>query len=106
MAAGLADILAGVTKVTTIVSEIGGEADAQARGAEQVQRAVAEMDQVTQQNAASAEQSSSAAAELANQSDQLAGMVSAFKLAGTPARSAPAPAPRRLAPRSGGAARR
>jgi len=99
VASGLAEILAGVTKVTTIVSEIGGEADAQARGAEQVQKAVADMDQVTQQNAASAEQSSSAAAELASQSDQLASMVAAFRLAGGPAGGAPARGPRRLAPR-------
>ncbi|MCM2332471.1 MAG: methyl-accepting chemotaxis protein [Anaeromyxobacteraceae bacterium] len=109
VATGLGEILGGVTKVTAIVSEIGGEADAQARGAEQVQRAVADMDQVTQQNAASAEQSSSAAAELASQSDHLAAMVGGFKLAGAPARIAPARSPRRLAaavPRSGGAARR
>ncbi len=109
VASGLGEILGGVTKVTAIVSEIGGEADAQARGAEQVQRAVADMDQVTQQNAASAEQSSSAAAELASQSDQLAAMVGGFKLAGAPAGSAPARAPRRLAaaaPRSAGGARR
>jgi methyl-accepting chemotaxis protein len=105
LAARLGEILCGVTKVTAIVSEIGGEADAQARGAEQVQRAVADMDQVTQQNAASAEQSSSAAAELASQSDQLASMVSAFRLAGAPRRDEPAPAPRRLASRSAPAAR-
>ncbi len=96
VAAGLAEILAGVSKVTAIVSEIGGEADAQARGAEQVQKAVADMDQVTQQNAASAEQSSSAAAELAGQSDQLASMVAGFKLPGAPALAAPAAGPRRL----------
>jgi methyl-accepting chemotaxis protein len=106
VATGLAEILAGVSKVTTIVSEIGGEADAQARGAEQVQKAVADMDQVTQQNAASAEQSSSAAAELASQSDQLAAMVAAFKLAGAAPRLAPAGGVRRLQPRSGSAARR
>jgi methyl-accepting chemotaxis protein len=96
VAARLAEILAGVNKVTAIVSEIGGEADAQARGSEQVQRAVSEMDQVTQQNAASAEQSSSAAAELASQSDQLASMVAAFQLAGAASRGAPARGPRRL----------
>jgi len=106
VASGLAEILAGVSKVTAIVSEIGGEADAQARGAEQVQKAVSDMDQVTQQNAASAEQSSSAAAELANQSDQLASMVAAFKLAGGPAAGRPAGGPLRLAPRSGSAGRR
>jgi methyl-accepting chemotaxis protein len=104
VAARLGEILAGVRKVTTIVSEIGGEADAQAKGAGEVQRAVSEMDQVTQQNAASAEQSSSAAAELASQSDQLAAMVSAFKLAGAEDRSPSAPrrttAAPRLAPRS------
>jgi methyl-accepting chemotaxis protein len=105
VAAGLAEILAGVSKVTAIVTEIGGEADAQAQGAEQVQKAVADMDQVTQQNAASAEQSSSAAAELANQSDQLAGMVSQFRLVGAAAGQRAGPGARRLGARSGSAAR-
>ena len=105
VAARLGEILAGVSKVTTIVSEIGGEADAQARGAQEVQRAVSEMDQVTQQNAASAEQSSSAAAELASQSDQLSSMVAAFKLADSGARAGATRAPRRLQPRSAGAGR-
>ncbi|MBK9516815.1 MAG: chemotaxis protein [Anaeromyxobacter sp.] len=97
----LGEIVRGVTKVTTIVSEIGVEADSQARGAAEVRAAVGEMDQVTQQNAASAEQSSSSAAQLAAQSDQLSAMVAAFTLAGTrtagtPAGGAPAVARRRL----------
>jgi methyl-accepting chemotaxis protein len=76
----LAQIVAGVDQVTGIVAEITAASKEQAHAIEQVTRAVAEADKVTQQNAASSEQSSSAAAELSAQSDELAGMVSAFRI--------------------------
>jgi methyl-accepting chemotaxis protein len=77
----LAEIAGGIGKVTDIVSEIAAAAKEQSAGIDQVTRAVAEMDKVTQQNAASAEESSSAASELNGQSEELAAMVSTFKLA-------------------------
>ena len=43
-----------------------------------MQRNVADVDRVTQQNAACAEQSSSAAAELSAQAEELASMVGSF----------------------------
>ena len=49
-------------------------------GIDQVTKAVAQMDKVTQQNAASSEESSSAAAELSGQSEELAAMVGAFRV--------------------------
>jgi methyl-accepting chemotaxis protein len=45
-----------------------------------VNKAVSEMDKVTQQNAASAEESSSAASELNGQSEELAAMVGSFQI--------------------------
>ncbi len=91
----LGEIVAGVGKVSDIVSEIAASARQQASGIDQVNRAVAEMDKVTQQNAASAEESSSAASELQAQSTELAGMVGAFRLAGQGAVGRGLPSPRR-----------
>ena len=76
----LGDIVTGIGKVSSIVSEIVASAGEQVSGIDQVNRAVAEMDKVTQQNAASAEQSSSAATQLSGQSQELATMVDSFTL--------------------------
>ncbi|MFC1488798.1 methyl-accepting chemotaxis protein [Thermodesulfobacteriota bacterium] len=51
-------------KVSELFSEISVASEEQTRGIEQVNKAVAEMDRVVQQNAANAEQSASAAEEL------------------------------------------
>jgi methyl-accepting chemotaxis protein len=77
----LGEIVTGVTKVTDIVAEISASAKEQAGGIDQVNRAVTEMNKVTQQNAANSEESSSAAAELSSQSEELASMIGAFQLA-------------------------
>jgi methyl-accepting chemotaxis protein len=80
VAGKLAEIVAGIGKVTDIVSEIAAASKEQASGIDQVNRAVTEMDKVTQQNAASAEESSSAASELNGQAEELAAMVGAFQM--------------------------
>ena len=54
----------------------------EASGIEQITRAVAEINKVTQQNAANSEESSSAAVELSSQSEQLEAMVRTFQLKG------------------------
>jgi methyl-accepting chemotaxis protein len=77
----LGEIVSGVTKVTDIVAEISASAKEQSGGIDQVNRAVTEMNKVTQQNAANSEESSSAAAELSSQSEELAAMIGAFQLA-------------------------
>ncbi|MFO0582014.1 MAG: bacteriohemerythrin [Anaeromyxobacter sp.] len=78
--AKLADIVAGIGKVSGIVDTIASAAKVQKSGIDQVSKAVSEMDKVTQQNAASAEESSSAASELSAQADELAEMVASFQL--------------------------
>jgi len=80
VAGKLGEIVAGIGKVSDIVSEIAAAAKEQTIGIDQVSSAVGEMDKVTQQNAASAEQSSSAASELSGQAEELAAMVGAFQL--------------------------
>ncbi len=64
------------------MAEIAASVNEQAAGIEQITRAVAEIDKVTQQNAANSEESSSAASELSGQSEKLAAMVGTFRLDG------------------------
>jgi methyl-accepting chemotaxis protein len=78
----LTEIVASVSKVTDIVAEISSAAKEQASGIEGVNRAMSEMNAVTQRNAASSEASSSAASELSSQSEQLAALAGVFQLDG------------------------
>jgi methyl-accepting chemotaxis protein len=102
VAVKLGEIVAGIGKVSDIVSEISAAAEEQASGISQVNAAVGEMDKVTQQNASAAEESSSAASELSAQSEELAALVGAFRIDGAataPQRPASArPAARHLPP--------
>ncbi|MBN2528255.1 MAG: HAMP domain-containing protein [Deltaproteobacteria bacterium] len=76
----LQGMVAAIGKVTDIISEITVASQEQARGIEQVNKAMVEMDQVTQRAAANSEESSSAAEELAGQAQELMSLVSKFKL--------------------------
>src|SRR5208283_4962274 len=67
-------------KVTSIVAEIAEASKEQSRGIGQVNKALTEMDKVTQQNAANSEESSSAAEELASQAQELSEMIARFTL--------------------------
>jgi methyl-accepting chemotaxis protein len=58
-------------------------ASEQSNDISQVNAAVMELDQMTQQNAALVEQSAAAAESLREQAQRLANVVSAFKLAGS-----------------------
>jgi methyl-accepting chemotaxis protein len=71
-------ILAAVKQVTDIMSEIAAASAEQLHGIEQVNRAIAQMDQTTQQNASLVEGSSTAAEEMANQAEGLVRAVSRF----------------------------
>ncbi len=73
-------IVETVGKVADIVEEISVASQEQSRGLEQINRAVADMDKVTQQNAANAEESSSSSQELSSQAQELAAMVGRFHL--------------------------
>jgi methyl-accepting chemotaxis protein/methyl-accepting chemotaxis protein-1 (serine sensor receptor) len=63
------------SKVKTLVDGVNSGSQEQARGTEQIARAITQMEQVTQGTAASAEQSASAAAELNAQSEKLKNVV-------------------------------
>ena len=74
------EIVQSIGRVTQIMNEITDASDAQHAGIEQVNRAIGEMDQVTQQNAALVEEAAAAAESMQQQSAQLAQVVSVFKL--------------------------
>jgi methyl-accepting chemotaxis protein len=63
------------SKVGELVGEIAAASQEQAQGIDQVNKAVAEMDKVIQQNAASAEESASASREMTGRSEQMKGFV-------------------------------
>ncbi|MFL6693918.1 MAG: methyl-accepting chemotaxis protein [Ramlibacter sp.] len=73
-------IVAEVRRVTTLIQELAAAAREQASGLDEVNRAVTQMDHVTQQNAALVEQASAAAESLKQQSQQLVGAVAVFQL--------------------------
>jgi methyl-accepting chemotaxis protein len=79
------EIVASVKRVTDIMGEISAASEEQSTGIDQVNRAVTQMDEVTQQNAALVEQAAAAAGSLEEQAKQLVSVVSAFKLDGAPA---------------------
>jgi methyl-accepting chemotaxis protein len=62
-------------KVGSLVEEIAAASTEQSQGIDQINKAVIEMDKVTQQNAANAEESASASEEMSAQSDQMQGFV-------------------------------
>ena len=76
----LQSIVAKVIDVSKIVAEIAASAREQATGLGEVNVAVNQMDQVTQQNAAMVEQSTAASHGLAQEADDLARLMSQFKV--------------------------
>ena len=77
----LTDIMTQVKKVADLIGEITAASTEQAHGIEQVNKAVVQMDTVTQQNAAQTEELSSTAQALAAQAEELSAQVAQFKLA-------------------------
>jgi methyl-accepting chemotaxis protein len=71
MEASLTGIVGKAQQVDQMVAEIANASVEQNQGIEQVNRAVTEMDKVTQSNAANAEESSSASVELQRQAEML-----------------------------------
>ena len=69
-----------VKRVTDIISEISAASEEQSRGIEQVNVAIAQMDQTTQQNAAMVEQAAGAAQSMQEQAKLLADVVSTFRV--------------------------
>ncbi len=74
-------ISAAIQKVTDIMDEIASASNEQSRGIEQVNQAISQMDEVTQQNAALVEQAAAAAGSLQDQAEQLKATMAVFRTA-------------------------
>ena len=110
------EVVTSIKQVTDIMGEITAASQEQSQGIEQVNQAVIEMDNVTQQNAALVEEAAAAAGALQEEAARLTEVVSVFKMNGAPAAAtakramarAPSPqvkpAPRIAAKRAAGTA--
>ena len=78
----MTEVVDSVKHVTDIMGEILAASQEQSSGIEQVNRAISQMDEVTQQNAALVEEAAAAAASLRDQASNLSAVVSVFKLQG------------------------
>ena len=76
----LGEIVISVKRVTDIVAEIAAASKEQLVGIEQVNKAVSQMDRVTQANAAQTEEMSGTAGMLLSHAEQLSELVSGFEL--------------------------
>ncbi|MFL9878247.1 methyl-accepting chemotaxis protein [Herbaspirillum rhizosphaerae] len=74
------EVVASVRRVTDIVGEISAASTEQSTGIEEVNRAITQMDETTQQNAALVEEAAAAAQSLQEQASKLTQVVSVFKL--------------------------
>jgi len=74
------EIVTSIKRVTDIMAEISAASLEQSSGIEQVNTAITQMDDVTQQNAALVEQAAAAAESLEEQAQQLVQVVTRFKL--------------------------
>jgi methyl-accepting chemotaxis protein len=84
--------LVGTTKKTSdLLQEIAAASAEQASGVNQINRAMAQLDQVTQRNAAAAEELSSTAEEMNSQAATLQGAISFFTVPGLNAMAADPP---------------
>ena len=74
------EIVTSVKRVTHIMAEIAAASQEQSSGIEQVNQAVTQMDQVTQQNAALVEEAAAAAESMQDQAQTLTRAVAVFKV--------------------------
>lgn len=75
----LEDIVTAVKKVSDIISEIASASQEQTSGIHQVNKAVAQMEEMTQQNAALVEESAAASESMKKQAEHLKNHIAFFK---------------------------
>jgi methyl-accepting chemotaxis protein len=78
----LGRIVEQVAKLNELISDIAASAREQATGLDQVNTAVNQMDQMTQQNAAMVEETTAASHSLASEADALSRLVGQFRIGG------------------------
>jgi methyl-accepting chemotaxis protein len=92
-------LVEAVQKVQTIMAEISAAGARQSAGIDDIGRAIASIDEMTQQNSALVEEASAAAESLSEQTTQLTGALSVFRT-GADAGSAGSPGARRAGGRA------
>lgn len=80
--ATMREVVTSVKRVTDIMGEVTASSLEQSSGIEQVNQAITQMDQMTQQNAALVEEAAAAAGSLKDQSTKLQNVVSMFRTSG------------------------
>ena len=78
----LDELVPSIKKTAELVQEVAAASREQSSGVAQINKAMAQVDQVTQRNASSAEELSSTAEELASQSEALLQLMNYFKVSG------------------------
>jgi methyl-accepting chemotaxis protein len=78
----LDELVPSIKKTAELVQEVAAASREQSSGVTQINKAMAQVDQVTQRNASSAEELSSTAEELASQSEALLQLMNYFKVSG------------------------
>src|SRR6056297_1789595 len=76
----LNEIIDAVKRVGGMINEIAAASDEQNRGMDQINVAISDMDNMTQQNAALVEETASASEEMSNQAQELLSMMQQFKV--------------------------
>ena len=87
----LSEIVTGVKNVTDIVGEIAAASAEQSSGIQQVNNAITQMDELTQQNAALVEEAAVASESLSEQAQSMTELMSQFQV-GTASNDSAAPA--------------
>ena len=91
--ATMTEIVASVQRVTDIIGEIRAATSEQSQGIAQVNTAMNQLDQMTQQNSALVEESTAAADSLREQAMKLTQVVALFRVNGSTSEPAPASRP-------------
>ena len=78
----LDELVPSIQKTADLVKEVSAASREQSSGVNQINKAMSQVDQVTQRNASSAEELSSTAEELASQAEALAQLMAFFKTTG------------------------
>jgi methyl-accepting chemotaxis protein len=78
----LSDLVPSIKKTAELVQDVAAASTEQSGGVTQINKAMAQVDTVTQRNASSAEELSSTAEELAAQSEQLQQLMTYFRVVG------------------------
>jgi len=85
------DIVVSVQQVNQLISEIAVASSEQSAGVGEINKAILQLESVTQQNAALVEEASAASLTFQEQADRLRELVARFKVAGEAPAAAPAP---------------